>query len=199
MPRRLAHAELASLADAGRWDELWLHALPMARAVVSQMRRAHRVPAHLAEDVLQAAYLAAGVAVRVWRPLDATLYACVNAYVRRDVGRLTAKEKLTASLDEEGEDGTPVDQLAYADPPAGYDDPLAEAARLETESSIRAAVAGLESELDREVLRAVYGLYHRPLTVKEYARMAGLSERTAKTRLAEAKQRLAARLQGVSA
>lgn len=200
MARKPTHAQLAALADRGQWKTLWQHALPITRQIVAELTRKGRIPPHLAEDALQAAYLAAGQAVRLWRPLDATLSACLTVHVRGAVYRLLEREPRADSLDEQDEEGVPaIENLAYADPPAGYDDPLAEAMRLEAERRVQQAVSRLRSPIDRDVLCAVYGLDAKPVTLEEYAERARVSQREARYRLVEAKRRLALRLRGVGA
>jgi hypothetical protein len=191
---RPTHADLARLADAARWRQLWQHALPIARQVVDALIRSGRVPPHLEADVRQAAYLTAGLAVRTWRPLEATLSACLTSHIRGAVRGVLAAEPPVSSLDEEVDGEPRVDGLAYDDPPAGFGDPLEEAARLQAEERVRYALARLPSHTDRHILSAVYGLEGRPMTLDEYAERETISRREAYYRLSEAKRRLAARL-----
>lgn len=195
MTRTPAHADLAKLSDAARWRELWQHALPITRQVVDALIRSGRVPPHMEADVRQAAHLAAGLAVRTWRPLEATLSACLTSHVRGAVRGVLSAEPAASSLQEETADGeSRLDALAYADPPEGFGDPLEEAARLQAEERVRKALAGLRGFRDRHILRAVYGLEGAPMTLDEYAAQEKISRREACYRLSEAKRRLAARL-----
>ena len=199
MARRPTHAQLASLADRGEWTLLWAHALPITRQIVAELARKGRIPPSLAEDALQTAYLAAGQAVRLWRPLDATLSACLSVHVRGAVYRLLAREPRNLdSLDEEGEEGPVLDDLVYADPPEGFDDPLSETLRIEVERRVRAAIDGLRSRTDRDILSAIYGLNGDPISLEAYAGSAGLRRRDAYYILSEAKRRLAKRLRGLA-
>jgi DNA-directed RNA polymerase sigma subunit (sigma70/sigma32) len=196
MTRKPTHADLARLADAALWRELWTHALPVARQVVDSLIRSGRVPPHMEADVRQAAYLAAGLAVRTWRPLEATLSACLTSHIRGAVRGVLSKEQPTSSLHEDAAEGeTRLDALSYDDPPEGFGDPLEEAARLQAEERVREALAGLRSFRDRHILTAVYGLSgQRPMTLDEYAGRERISRREAYYRLSEAKRQLAARL-----
>ena len=192
--KRPTHADLALLADHARWRQLWQHALPVARQVVDALIRSGRVPPHLEADVRQAAYLAAGLAVRTWRPLEATLSACLTSHIRGAVRGVLAAEPRTSSLDEEVDGESKISGLAYDDPPAGFGDPLEEAARLQAEERVHRALSGLRSHRDRHILAAVYGLEGRPMTLDEYAERETISRREAYYRLSEAKRRLAERL-----
>ncbi|MEK9662011.1 MAG: hypothetical protein VW644_09795 [Alphaproteobacteria bacterium] len=195
MTRKPTHADLARLADAARWRQLWTHALPIARQVVDSLIRSGRVPPHLEADVRQAAYLAAGLAVRTWRPLDATLSACLTSHIRGSVRGVLSQEQPTVSLQEDMAEGeSRLDALAYDEPPLGFGDPCEEAARLQAEERVRLAMAGLRSHKDRHILTAVYGLEGAPMTLDHYAEREGISRREAYYRLNEAKRRLAARL-----
>lgn len=193
---RLIHADLARLADTARWTELWRHALPIARQVVAALIRSGRVPPHLEADVRQAAYLASGLAVRTWRPLEATLSACLTAHIRGAVRGVLSAEPLTASLDDEVDGEPRLAGLAYDEPPVGFGDPLEEAARLQAEERVRRALFGLRSHKDRHILTSVYGLEGKALTLGEYAKREAISRREAYYRLSEAKHRLA---EGLSA
>lgn len=195
MTRKPTHADLARLSDAARWRQLWTHALPIARQVVESLIRSGRVPPHLEADVRQAAYLAAGLAVRTWRPLEATLSACLTSHIRGAARGVLSAEPATSSLHEDGAEGeTRLDALAYPDPPEGFGDPMEEAARLQAEERVRVALAGLRGFRDRHILAAVYGLEGAPMTLDEYAEQERISRREAYYRLSEAKRRLAARL-----
>jgi DNA-directed RNA polymerase sigma subunit (sigma70/sigma32) len=198
MTRKPTHADLARLSDAARWRELWTHALPIARQVTDALIRSGRVPPHMEADVRQAAYLAAGLAVRTWRPLDATLSACLTSHIRGSVRGVLSKEPATASLNEETEGESRLDALAYDDPPAGFGDPLEEAAHLQAEERVHGALAGLRSHKDRHILTAVYGIGAKPMTLDTYAEKERISRREARYRLSEAKRRLAARLGGMT-
>ena len=199
MTRKPTHADLARLADSARWRQLWTHALPIARQVVDALIRSGRVPPHLEPDVRQAAYLAAGLAVRTWRPLEATLSACLTAHIRGSVRGVLSQEQPTSSLNEDATEGeTRLDALAYDDPPLGFGDPLEEAARLQAEERVHRALGGLRSHKDRHILAAVYGLEGKPMTLDDYAERERISRREAYYRLNEAKRRLASRLGGVA-
>ena len=178
MTRKPTHADLARLSDAARWRELWTHALPIARQVTDALIRSGRVPPHMEADVRQAAYLAAGLAVRTWRPLDATLSACLTSHIRGSVRGVLSKEPATASLNEETEGE--------------------EAAHLQAEERVHGALAGLRSHKDRHILTAVYGIGAKPMTLDTYAEKERISRREARYRLSEAKRRLAARLGGMT-
>ena len=198
--RRLTHAVLASMADAGDWRALWQQAVPIVRQMVAQMRREGRIPPHLDDDALQAAYLAAGQAVRLWNPMEAALSTHLTRRVRGAVLRVLQQERAVLAFDDETDEGSPaLESIAYEDPPAGYDDPLAEAMHLEAERRVHAGLARLPSRADVEILSSIYGLTGKPVPLEVYAVQHGLSRRDAYYRLSAAKARLAEQLGGVGA
>lgn len=68
--KRLTHAELAAAHDRQDWPTLWKAALPLVKVAV---RRLVRDGGTRTDDLMQEGALAAGEAIRSWRPIECAL------------------------------------------------------------------------------------------------------------------------------
>lgn len=192
--KRFTHAQLATMHDAGAWDELNEQALRHAPFAIRELKkRGALFGESLTSDLLQEAVLAALEAVRTWQPLNCVFSTHVETVVRSTVldkllGGLTGgigsrrtvvagrgAEHTSLNIEVEGDrepDEIPTlqDALAYANTdavPAGFGPPEIELQREFTMHAVDTLMAELSSD-ESALMRAVY---YEDQTFRDYAKI----------------------------
>lgn len=138
---QLTHAQLSSAHDRQDWYTLWMQAVPLVASCVGSMHRKGELRDVDRDDMLQEGNLAAGAAIRKWKPLESTLGTWVWVCVRSRLLSLTRRAGYRDSLIDAGAD---VEQLP---------------SDVEPEDVDLAALPGLLARLDEEERAAVIHRY----------------------------------------
>jgi RNA polymerase sigma factor (sigma-70 family) len=206
--------ELATYRAVGDWEKLWEATVPLVKSEYGRLVRLGHVPEPQDkgdDHWMNEGMLIAGEAMRKWDPAKGaySTYLCSHLRtalplaVQKDgnagltarngtrlnvVGLQDQRPGVEVGAEDPDDDGTYDATLSYPQAPEGFGDPSDEAERLELNTRLSVALAGLPSE-EREALLAT-----QVETQQEYAARIGVALITVKTRVARARTKVAAHI-----
>lgn len=186
----MTQAQLREAHAAGKWQPLWLQAIPLVKRVISQLIARGTITTDQAtDDLLQEGLLSAGRAIRTWKPgkgpfphwVCRTAHGAMLDHIRRAasgmVGGMRASGKTLPLFEEILEGGT-------REP---YEMVLQEQQAI----AIRSAISRLKIPEDRELISRVYGIDCEAETLPAIATQWGRSLRSVQRMFSTACRKLA--------
>ena len=174
----LNHAELWEAHEQRNWGALWEQAVPVVNATVARMKRTGEASGVDFEDLVGEGNLAAGTAVREWRPLDTTFGSWISFRIRSRLLKFIGQQR--------GRDRTRDDTNVELVPDNCMSVP--DTVALMQMREVLASLPGL----DQLMVRWLYGIGCEFRSINEIANDTGVHRNSVRQRIDAALERLRA-------
>ena len=172
----ISHADLWEAHDKQNWGVLWEQAVPVVQATVVRMKRAGEAAGVDFDELVAEGNMAAGSAVREWRPIDTLFSSWVSLCVRRRLLKVIGRQRNR----DRSHDGTNVEQLP--DESGTFDEAQAQ--------QVRELVAAIPDGMDQLMVRWFFGIECEFRDVNRIARDTGVHRNHVRQRIDRALERL---------